>query len=81
LHLKMEEEELKPFRFRNALDNEVWWDWHPKIVYLSLLSVQYVGLHQILMSIMVYHCKQLTKCIYWVELIAAKVERYVVVVG
>ena len=36
-------------------------------------SVQYVRLHPILMSILLYHYKELTKCISEVERIEAKV--------
>jgi hypothetical protein len=36
-------------------------------------SVQYVRLHPILMSILLYHYKQLTECISEVERIEAKV--------
>jgi hypothetical protein len=36
-------------------------------------SVQYVRLHSILMSILLYHCKQLTACILEIERIEAKV--------
>ncbi|HEX6282940.1 MAG TPA: hypothetical protein VFZ67_11980, partial [Nitrososphaera sp.] len=38
-------------------------------------SLQYVRLHPILMSILLYHYKQLTECISEVEHIEAKVER------
>src|ERR671911_2626038 len=75
--LAMEKEEWKPFR--NALDksdrkkfDEMWN--LPKF-YISACSnsVQYVRLHPILMSILLYHYKQLTACISEVERIGAKV--------
>jgi hypothetical protein len=75
--LAMEKEEWKPFR--NALDkkdrkefDEMWE--LPKF-YISACSnsVQYVRLHPILMSILLYHYKRLTKCISEVERIEAKV--------
>ncbi len=75
--LAMEKEDWKPFR--NALDkkdrkefDEMWE--LPKF-YISACSnsVQYVRLHPILMSILLYHYKQLTKCISEVERIEAKV--------
>jgi hypothetical protein len=75
--LAMEKEEWKPFR--NALDksdrkkcDEMWE--LPKF-YISACSnaVQYVRLHPILMSILLYHYKQLTACISEVERIEAKV--------
>jgi hypothetical protein len=73
----MEKEEWKPFR--NALDksdrkkfDEMWE--LPKF-YISACSnsVQYVRLHPILMSILLYHYKQLTECISEVERIEARV--------
>ena len=72
-----EKEEWKPFR--NALDkrdrkefDEMWE--LPKF-YISACSnsVQYVRLHPILMSILLYHYKQLTACISEVEPIEFKV--------
>jgi len=72
-----EKEEWKPFR--NALDkrdrkefDEMWE--LPKF-YISACSnsVQYVRLHPILMSILLYHYKQLTVCISEVERIESKV--------
>src|SRR5215216_5996192 len=75
--LAMEKEDWKPFR--NALDksdrkkfDEMWN--LPKF-YISACSnsVQYVRLHPILMSILLYHYKQLTACISEVERIEAKV--------
>jgi hypothetical protein len=75
--LEMEQAEWKPFR--NALDksdrkkfDEMWniprW-------YISACSnsVQYVRLHPILMSILLYHYKQLTECISEVEQIETRV--------
>jgi hypothetical protein len=73
----MQKEEWKPFR--NALDksdrkkfDEMWE--LPKF-YISACSnsVQYVRLHPILMSILLYHYKQLTECISEVERIEARV--------
>ncbi len=75
--LAMEKEEWKPFR--NALDkkdrkefDEMWE--LPKF-YISACSnsVQYVRLHPILMSILLYHFKELTECISEVGRIEAKV--------
>ena len=75
--LAMEKEDWKPFR--NALDksdrkefDDIWE--LPKF-YISSCSnsVQYVRLHPILMSILLYHYKELTKCISEVERIEAKV--------
>ena len=75
--LAMEKEEWKPFR--NALDksdrkkfDEMWniprW-------YISACSnsVQYVRLHPILMSILLYNFKELTKSIEEIERIEARV--------
>src|ERR687897_1652067 len=77
--LAMEKEEWKPFR--NSLDRsdrkkfDEMWD-RPKW-YISACSnsVQYVRLHPILMSILLYHYKQLTECISEVERIETKVNR------
>ena len=75
--LALEKEEWKPFR--NALSkldrkkfDEMWE--LPKF-YISACSnsVQYVRLHPILMSILLYHFKQLTGSIEEVERIEAKV--------
>ena len=77
LVVEEEQEEWKPFR--NALDkkdrkrfDEMWE--LPKF-YISACSnsVQYVRLHPILMSILLYHYKPLTQCISGVERIEAKV--------
>jgi hypothetical protein len=76
--LAMKKEEWKPFR--NALDkkdrkkfDEMWE--LPKF-YISACSnsVQYVRFHPILMSILLYHYKQLTECISEVEWVEAKVK-------
>ncbi|MDQ3909832.1 MAG: hypothetical protein M3232_05445 [Thermoproteota archaeon] len=76
--LAIKKEEWKPFR--NALDkkyrkkfDELWE--LPKF-YISACSnsVQSVRLHPILMSILLYHYKQLTECISEVEWIEAKVK-------
>jgi hypothetical protein len=76
--LAMEEkEEWKPFR--NGLDKserknfDEMWD-IPKF-YISACSnsVQYVRLHPILMSILLYHYKQLTQCTSEVERIEDRV--------
>jgi hypothetical protein len=75
--LAMEKEDWKPFR--NALDkkdrkkfDEMWE--LPKF-YISACSnsVQYVRLHPILMSILLYHYKELTSSISEVERIESKV--------
>src|SRR5215203_3841023 len=75
--LAMEKEDWKPFR--NALDKSDRKKFDemfelPKF-YISACSnsVQYVRLHPILMSILLYHYKELTKCISEVERIEAKV--------
>jgi hypothetical protein len=59
LALEMEEREWKPFR--NALDKSA-----------CSYSVQTVRLYPILMSILLYHFKQLTQCISEAERIEAK---------
>ena len=75
----MEKEEWKPFR--NALDKKDRKEfddmWELPKFYISACSnsVQYVRLHPILMSILLYHYKELTKCISEVELIESKVNR------
>jgi hypothetical protein len=77
--LAMEKEEWKPFR--NALDKKDRKEfddmWELPKFYISACSnsVQYVRLHPILMSILLYHYKELTKCISEVELIESKVNR------
>ena len=75
--LGMEKEDWKPFR--NALDKKDRKEFDdmfdiPKF-YISACSnsVQYVRLHPIMMSILLYHYKQLTKCISDVEQIESRV--------
>jgi hypothetical protein len=75
--LSMEKEDWKPFR--NALDKSDRKKFDemfelPKF-YISACSnsVQYVRLHPILMSILLYHYKQLNACISEVERIEARV--------
>jgi len=75
--LGMEKEDWKPFR--NALDKKDRKEFDdmfdiPKF-YISACSnsVQYVRLHPIVMSILLYHYKQLTKCISDVEQIESRV--------
>lgn len=78
--LGMEKEDWKPFR--NALDKsdrklfDEMFD-VPKF-YISACSnsIQYVRLHPILMSILLYHYKQLTKCTSEVEQIEARVNKH-----
>jgi hypothetical protein len=75
--LAMEKEEWKPFR--NALDKsdtkkfDEMWDIPRCYISACSNSVQYVRLHPILMSILLYDFKQLTQCISEVESIEAKV--------
>ncbi len=75
--LALEKEEWKPFR--NALDKsdrkkfDDMWDIPRLYVSACSNSVQYVRLHPILMSILLYHYKQLTECISEVEQIESKV--------
>ena len=77
--LAMEKEEWKPFR--NALSKsdrkkfDEMWDLPRWYISACSNSVQYVRLHPILMSILLYHYKELTKCISEVELIESKVNR------
>jgi hypothetical protein len=75
--LGMEKEDWKPFR--NALDKKDRREFDdmfdlPKF-YISACSnsVQYVRLHPIMMSILLYHYKQLTKCLSDVEQIESTV--------
>jgi hypothetical protein len=75
--LAMEKEDWKPFR--NALDKSDRKKFDemfelPKF-YISACSnsVQYVRLHPILMSILLYHYKRLTSCISEVEIIENRV--------
>jgi hypothetical protein len=75
--LAIEKEEWKPFR--NALVKsdrkkfDKMWDIPKWYISACSNSVQYVRLHPILMSILLYHYKQLTECISEVERIEAKV--------
>jgi hypothetical protein len=75
--LAMEKEDWKPFR--NALDKSDRKKFDEMLElpkwYISACSnsIQYVRLHPILMSILLYHYKQLTQCISEVERIEAKV--------
>src|ERR671922_2823480 len=75
--LTMEKDEWKPFR--NALDKkgrknfDEMFDIPRNYISACSNSVQYVRLHPILMSILLYHYKQLTQCISEVERIEAKV--------
>ena len=65
--LAMEKEEWKPFR--NALDKsdrkkfDEMWDIPRFYISACSNSVQYVKLHPILISILLYHYKELTECI------------------
>jgi len=75
--LAIEKEDWKPFR--NALDKSDRKKFDemfelPKF-YISACSnsVQYMRLHPILMSILLYHYKELTQCISEVERLEAKV--------
>ena len=67
----MEKEDWKPFR--NALDKsdrkkfDEMFDIPRFYISACSNSVQYVRLHPILMSILLYHYKQLTACILEVE--------------
>jgi hypothetical protein len=76
--LAMEKEEWKPFR--NALDKsdrkkfDEMWDLPKWYISACSDSVQYVRLHPILISILLYHYKQLTQCISEVEQIEAKID-------
>ena len=75
--LAMEREEWKPFR--NALDKsdrkkfDEMWDLPKWYISACSNSVQYVRLHPILMSILLYDFKELTKSVKEVERIEAKV--------
>jgi len=75
--LEMEKEEWKPFR--NALDKsdrkkfDEMWDFPRWYISACPNSVQYVRLHPILMSILLYDYKQLTECISEVEQIEYRV--------
>jgi hypothetical protein len=73
--LEMEQVEWKPFR--NALDKsdrkkfDDMWDIPLWYVSACSNSVQYVRLHPILMSILLYDYKELTQCVSEVERIEA----------
>jgi hypothetical protein len=75
--LAMEKEDWKPFR--NALSKldrkkfDEMWDIPRWYISACSNSVQYVRLHPILMSILLYHYKELTRCISEVERLEAKV--------
>jgi hypothetical protein len=75
--LELEKAEWKPFR--NALDKsdrkkfDEMWDIPRWYISACSNSVQYVRLHPILMSILLYHHKQLTECISEVERIENRV--------
>lgn len=75
--LAMEKEEWKPFR--NALDKsdrkkfDEMWDIPRWYISACSNSVQYVRLHPILMSILLYNFKELTKSIEEVEQIKDRV--------
>src|SRR5215216_1334592 len=75
--LAMEKEDWKPFRNALSKSDRKEFDemWELTKFYISACSnsVQYVRLHPILMSIFLYHYKQLTACISEVERIEAKV--------
>ena len=75
--LELEKAEWKPFR--NALDKsdrkkfDEMWDIPRWYISACSNSVQYVRLHPILMSILLYHYKQLTECISEVEQMETRV--------
>src|ERR687895_363502 len=75
--LAMEKEEWKPFR--NALDKsdrkkfDEMWNLPKWYISACSNSVQYVRLHPILMSILLYDYKELTACISEVERMEARV--------
>ena len=75
--LEIEREEWKPFR--NALDKsdrkkfDDMWDLPRWYITACSNSVQYVRLHPILMSILLYDYKELTQCISEVERIESRV--------
>jgi hypothetical protein len=78
--LEMEERDWKPFR--NALDKsdrkkfDEMWDLPRWYISACSNSVQYVRLHPILMSILLYHYKHLAKCIKEVEQIETSVNKH-----
>jgi hypothetical protein len=75
--LEIEKEEWKPFR--NALDKsdrkkfDEMWDIPRWYISACSNSVQYVRLHPILMSILLYDYKELTQCVSEVEQIESRV--------
>jgi hypothetical protein len=75
--LELEKAEWKPFRI--ALDKsdrkkfDEMWDVPRWYISACSNSVQYVRLHPILMSILLYHYKQLAECISEVERIETRV--------
>src|ERR671919_2195995 len=75
--LEIEERDWKPFR--NALDKsdrkkfDEMFDIPRFYISACSYSVQYVRLHPILMSILLYYYKELTECILEVEQIEARV--------
>src|SRR5919106_3224385 len=75
--LEIEREEWKPFR--DALDKsdrkkfDDMWDLPRWYITACSNSVQYVRLHPILMSILLYDYKELTQCISEVERIESRV--------
>lgn len=75
--LEMEKAEWKPFR--NALDKsdrkkfDEMWDLSRWYISACSNSVQYVRLHSLLMSILLYNYKELTESISEVERIEARV--------
>jgi hypothetical protein len=75
--LEMERAEWKPFR--NALDKkdrkkfDNMWDIPSWYISACSNSVQYVRLHPILMSILLYDFKELTQCISEVERVESRV--------
>jgi hypothetical protein len=75
--LTMEKEEWRPFR--NALDKsdrkkfDNMWDIPSWYISACSNSVQYVRLHPILMSILLYDYKELTQCVSEVERIESRV--------
>jgi hypothetical protein len=77
ISLEMEERDWKPFR--NALDKsdrkkfDEMFDIPRLYISACSNSVQYVRLHLILISILLYHYKQLTECIEQVEQIEVRV--------
>ena len=75
--LAIEKEDWKPFRYALDKSDRKKFDEMFKLpkFYISACSnsVQYVRLHSILMSILLYHYKQLTECISEVEWVEDRV--------